>query len=250
MRIILSPAKKMRSDPDSLPVWTEPALLSKTQQVLDFLKSLTGSQLQALWKCNDKIAAQNIRRLETLDLKTGLTPAILSYDGIAFQYMAPSVFEDAQFDYVQQHLRILSGFYGVLRPMDGVQPYRLEMQAAAPVNGCRDLYGFWGTDLYDQVRDDDGVILNLASREYSRCIEPFLTPEDRFITCVFGETVGGKLIQKGTLAKMARGEMVRYLAELQADDPRQAQGFDRLGFHFRPELSTETGYVFERIPQK
>lgn len=99
MRIILSPAKKMRSDLDSLPVWTEPALLPKTRQILNWLKSLTGSQLQALWKCNDKIAEQNIRRLETMDLKTGLTPAILSYDGIAFQYMAPSVFEDAQFDY-------------------------------------------------------------------------------------------------------------------------------------------------------
>ena len=189
MKIILSPAKKMRRDPDSLPAQELPVLLSNASEILSYLRSLSPEQLQKLWNCNDKIAAQNIERLENMDLRRCLTPAILSYDGIAYQHMAPSVFEDAHFAYVQKHLRILSGFYGVLKPMDGVQPYRLEMQARAEIGGHKNLYDFWGDRLYRQVRDPDGLIVNLASKEYSQCIEAYLQPEDRFITCIFAECV-------------------------------------------------------------
>ena len=247
MKIILSPAKKMRSDPDSLPVWSSPVYLEKARTLLSFLKSLSPEQLQKLWACNDSIARQNTERLQHMDLTHNLTPAILAYEGIAFQYMAPSVFEDAHFQYVQEHLRILSGLYGVLRPMDGVQPYRLEMQAKVQAGSCKNLYEFWGDDLYRQVKG--GVILNLASKEYSQCIEKYLGPEDTFITCVFGETVNGKLVQKGTFAKMARGEMVRFLAEQQAENPEEAKNFHRLGYRFRRELSSDREYIFERIPQ-
>ncbi len=249
MKILLSPAKKMRQDVDSLAPEGLPALLPKAEQVMAYLKSLSASQLQMLWGCNDAIAQQNMERLEHMDLRKFLTPAILSYEGIAYQYMAPAVFEDAHFAYIQQHLRILSGFYGVLRPMDGVTPYRLEMQAKAHVAGTENLYRFWGRDLYDQIRDPDGVLINLASKEYSKAIEPYLTPDDTYITCVFGEMVKGKLVQKGTFAKMARGEMVRYLAEQQAEDPAAMQEFSRLGYHFRSDLSSDIQYVFERIPE-
>ena len=247
MKIILSPTKKMKQDPDSLLPAGQPAFLQKSRQILAYLQSLSPAELQALWGCNEKIAAQNVQRLSEIDFETRLSPAILSYEGIAFQYMAPAVFTEQALAYVQDHLRILSGFYGVLKPLDGIQPYRLEMQARAPVAGSADLYDFWGRDLYDGV--GGGVILNLASKEYSQCISRYLTPEDRLITCVFGEMVGGKLKQKGTFAKMARGEMVRYLAENQASAPESAQGFCRLGFHFRADLSTDTEYIFERIPE-
>ena len=250
MKVILSPTKKMRSDPDSLPVQGLPCFLEDSRKILAYLMAQTPEQLQALWGCNDAIARQNVRRLQEMDLEHQTTPAILSYDGIAFQYMAPSVFEDGQFAWVQAHLRILSGFYGVLKPMDGVQPYRLEMQAPAPVDGKKDLYDFWGRRLYEAVRDDSGIILNLASREYSKCIEPYLTENDRFIRFTFAEEVGGRLRQKATFAKMARGEMVRYLAELNAQTPEQAQGFDRLGYRFRDDLSTDAEYIFQRIPEK
>lgn len=133
MRILLSPAKKMRRDPDSLPTASLPEFLSRTEEILDFLRAMTPEQLQSLWGCNDAIAKQNLERLARMELRQDLTPAVLSYDGIAFQHMAPAVFTDAAFSYVQNHLRILSGFYGVLRPMDGVAPYRLEMQARARV---------------------------------------------------------------------------------------------------------------------
>ncbi len=120
MKIILSPAKKMVSDTDSLAPVNVPKHMDQTAEILSFMKSQSEEELKAVWKCNDKIAEQNFHRLETMDLYRGLTPAVLSYEGIAFQYMAPAVFEDRQLAYVQKHLRILSAFYGVLEPMDGV----------------------------------------------------------------------------------------------------------------------------------
>ena len=147
---------------------------------------------------------------------------------------------------MQKRLRILSGFYGVLRPMDGVVPYRLEMQAKAKAAGTRNLYEFWGDDLYREVVDDSRIIVNLASVEYSRCVEKYLTPRDRFITCVFGELEQGKVVQKGVYAKMARGDMVRYMAEIEAEAPEQLRAFDRSGYRFDETRSTGTVYVFIR----
>ncbi len=246
MRIILSPAKKMNVDTDTLEYQGLPIFLDETQEILDWLRKQSGTDLQKLWGCNDKIAEQNIRRIKEMDLHKRLTPAILSYEGIAYQYMAPAVFEDSCFDYVQEHLRILSGFYGVLKPMDGVTPYRLEMQAKAAIGGCRDLYELWGSKLYDEVRDDSGVIINLASKEYSKCVEKYLSSDDCYITVTFGEMVNGKLVTKGTYAKMARGEMVRYMAENKITDPKDIRKFDRLGYVYREDLSGDTEIVFER----
>ena len=134
MKIILSPAKKMNVDTDTVEYVGVPVFLNKTEEILEWLRGKTHEELKALWKCNDKIAQQNFERLENMKLHERLTPAVLSYEGLAYQYMAPAVFEDGHLDYVQEHLRILSGFYGVLKAMDGVTPYRLEMQAKASIN--------------------------------------------------------------------------------------------------------------------
>lgn len=246
MKIILSPAKKMTADLDSLAPLGLPEFLDQTSDILEWLKKQSQEELKRLWKCNDKIAEQNFERIAHMDLKKRLTPAILAYEGIAYQYMAPAVFEDEQYDYVQEHLRILSAFYGVLKPMDGVTPYRLEMQAKATIDGYKDLYELWGRRLYEAVRDDSGVIINLASKEYSKCIEKYLMDNDRYITIHFCEKSGDKLVTKGTYAKMARGEMVRFLAEEKIEDPARIQKYNRLGYVFRGDLSTETEYVFER----
>lgn len=246
MRIILSPAKKMKQAADTLAFAGLPVFIEQAEEILMWLKAKTYEELKALWKCNDKIAEQNVRRLESVNLKGNLTPAILSYEGIAYQYMAPAVFEDVQLSYVEEHLRILSAFYGVLKPMDGVAPYRLEMQAKAKLSGCKDLYDFWGDRLYREVRDATGVIVNLASNEYSKCIEKHLAPNDTYITCVFGEMVQDKFVTKGTYAKMARGEMVRYMAENQIENPKDLKFFDRLNYVYREDLSLENKYVFER----
>ena len=230
MRIILSPAKKMKEDPDTLAYIGLPEFLDQTEEILAWLRSRTQEELKRLWVCNDRIVGQNVERLAHMDLRKNLTPAVLSYEGIAYQYMAPAVFETGQFEYIQEHLRILSAFYGVLRPMDGVTPYRLEMQARAAVGGYKDLYALWGNRLYEAVRDESGIILNLASKEYSKCIEKYLRKDDRYITITFCEKSGDKLVTKGTYAKMARGEMVRFMAENHIENPVEIQKFDRLGY--------------------
>ena len=249
MKIILSPAKKMNVDTDTLKYQGVPVYLEQTKEVVSWMQSKTYEELKKLWSCNEAIAQQNLERLQSMDLCENLTPSILAYEGIAYQYMAPAVFEEEQFDYVQEHLRILSGFYGVLKPMDGVTPYRLEMQARANIGGRKDLYDFWGDKLYLECKDEDGVMINLASKEYSKCIEKYLAPSDTYITCTFCEMDKGKLVQKGTYAKMARGEMVRFMAEKQIKDPQEIKKFNRLGYLYREELSCDTEYVFERVAE-
>ena len=246
MKIILSPAKKMITDTDSIAPVTLPEFIDKTTEILNWLKDRSKEELKAIWKCNDKILEQNFNRLENMNLYQMLTPAVLSYEGIAFQYMAPSVFEDMQLEYVQNHLRILSAFYGALKPMDGVTPYRLEMQAKIRIGDAKNLYEYWGDLLYRSVIDDSRIIINLASKEYSKCIEKYLTQQDRYITITFCELSGDKLVTKGTYAKIARGEMVRFMAENSIENPEDIKKFDRLGYSFRSDLSSDTEYVFER----
>ena len=250
MKIILSPAKKMIVDTDNIAPVELPVFIDKTAEILSWMKSKSKEELKAIWKCNDKIAEQNFNRLENMDLYNRLTPAVLAYEGIAFQYMAPSVFEIQQFEYLQNHLRILSAFYGVLKPMDGVTPYRLEMQAKAEIEETTNLYDYWGDRLYHSVIDDSRTIINLASKEYSKCIERYLSDKDNYITITFCELSGDKLVIKGTYAKMARGEMVRFMAENNIENPVDIQKFDRLGYTFRGNLSSEMEYVFERKVEK
>ena len=112
------------------------------------------------------------------------------------------------------------------------------------MDGYKNLYDFWGADLYHEVMDASRILINLASKEYSKCVERYLQPEDRYITCVFGELHGDKIVQKGVYAKMARGEMVRYMAEIQAEDPEQLKSFQKSGYQFDETRSTDTEYVF------
>ena len=244
MRIIISPAKKMAVHADVLTYESLPAFLDRAEVLKDWVRSLSYAEQKELWACNDSIAEQNARRFENMDLRRNLTPAILAYEGIQYTYMAPSVFEEGQFGYVEDHLRILSGFYGMLRPMDGVVPYRLEMQAKAQVDGHANLYEYWGDMLYHEVMDESRILVNLASKEYSKAVEKYLQPRDTFITCVFGELSKGKVVQKATYAKMARGEMVRYMASIDAQSPEQLKGFDWSGYAFDEGRSTDSEYVF------
>ena len=244
MRIIISPAKKMNVREDILNYRNLPVFLEETDRIMDWMKSLSLEEAKTLWGCNEKLAKQNFERFAKMELRRRLTPAILSYEGIQYQYMAPAVFENQMLAYVQEHLRILSGFYGVLKPLDGVTPYRLEMQAKAKVDGAGDLYDFWRDRLYREVLDDSHIIINLASKEYSKCVEKYLLPKDRFITCIFGELSNGKVVQKGTYAKMARGEMVRFMAENNISKPEEMKQFNRLGYRFVDHLSTDMEYVF------
>ena len=244
MRIIISPAKKMNVDTDSFLPESLPCFLEQAEQLKSALCGLSASELKALWKCSDSLVELNLQRLSQMDLHHHLTPAIMSYEGIQYQYMAPDVLESQQLDYIREHLRILSGLYGVLRPFDGVTPYRLEMQSKLSVDGSRDLYTFWGSRLADQLQGECSCILNLASKEYSKAVKAHLPKEFPFITCTFAELQNGKPVEKGTFCKMARGQMVRWLAEHSVTDPEGAKAFDQMGYAFSDEFSTEKEYVF------
>ena len=244
MRIIISPAKKMHVDTDSLPFRTLPQFLLEAKEIKSILQHMSTEELQILWRCNDAIAALNVQRLYRIDLEKALTPAILAYEGIQFRYMAPGVFENGHFDYIGEHLRILSGFYGLLRPFDGVVPHRLEMQAKPPVNNCKNLYAYWGDKLAKQLCSESDFILNLASKEYSRAVTAHLPKGTRLITCVFKEQQGARLIEKGTLCKMARGQMVRFLTEHNITAPEDIKHFNQLGYRFSKAYSSGSTLVF------
>lgn len=234
----------MRVDTDSFAVSGTPEFLKDARILKTKIRSLSFAEVRELWKCNDRIAELNYERFKHMELERGLTPAVMAYEGLQYQHMAPGVFTAEALSYLAEHLRILSGFYGLLGPFDGVVPYRLEMQAKLSVNGYEDLYDFWGNRLYQTLLDEDRVIVNLVSREYAQCIEKYVTSKDRFLTIVFGELTDAKLKQKGTIAKMARGEMVRFMAEHQVCSFAQIKEFRELGFSFSEELSNEGKYVF------
>ena len=246
MRIIISPAKKMNTDTDSLPVGSLPQFLPQTEKLLEKLKSMSYADLKKLWKCNDSIAELNFERIHHTDLRRSLTPAILSYEGIQYQHIAPGVFTQSELDYIQHHLRILSGFYGILKPFDGIAPYRLEMQAKLSMGESKDLYSFWGDKPASILCENAGTIINLASKEYSSCVARYIPASTAFITCTFAEEVGGKLLEKGTMCKIARGEMVRFMAENQLAEPADLKGFDRMNYSYSARYSKDNHFVFIR----
>ena len=244
MKIIISPAKKMRVDNDTFVPLSKPAFLDKTEKIKEALTKMELPTLQKLWECNDEIAELNFNRLRNMNLERNLTPAVFAYDGLQYQHIAPNVLDEVALDYLQKNLKILSGFYGILRAFDGVVPYRLEMQARLACDGYKNLYAFWNSLLYDELTKDDGEVLNLASKEYSKTVEPFVKNGVRFVTCVFGTYVKGKLKVKATEAKMARGEMVRLCAENNVQSVDEVKVYNVRGYVFNEELSSENEFVF------
>lgn len=147
LKIMISPAKKMRIDDDFPAEVSLPLLLEKTEQIKEYLQSLEPEELKEIWKCNDRLVQENTQRLKQMNLQNRLTPAVIAYEGIQYQTMAPGVMEQNSLAYLKEHLYILSGFYGILRAFDGVVPYRLEMQAKMKWQ-WKTLYEYWGDSLY------------------------------------------------------------------------------------------------------
>lgn len=244
MKIIISPAKKMVMDEEHDLRITKACFLEDAKIIHQQLLSMSHQKLQDLWQCNDEIAQLNYKRLLAMDLDKAITPAILAYDGIQYKYMGPRVFETEHFNYLQNRLYILSGFYGLLKSTDAVVPYRLEMQSKLSINNKRNLYEYWSDRLYKELIQDDKVILNLASKEYSRNIEKYLENDVSFISCTFGVLKDKKIQVKATDAKMARGEMVRWCAENNINSVEEVVKFNRLGYHYEEKLSAENNFVF------
>lgn len=245
MKIIISPAKKMNVNTDLFEA-SIANFISETEKIKKTLQSLDGALLQKIWGCGDAIAKANIARLENMDLHANLTPAILSYEGLQYKHMGASVLSDIQIGYLEKHLRILSGFYGILKPLDGVVPYRLEMQARLKIENAKDVYSFWGDKLARELERDASLIINLASKEYSKAVLPYLSKETKVITVTFCEYVKGELKEKGTMCKMARGEMVSFMSENGVTNPQEFQNFNRLGYQYSSDNSTQENIVFIR----
>ena len=220
MRILISPAKQMIPDPDTLAPVSQPRFLPEARLLLETLRQKSDRELQALWKTNDALTAENIQRVRTMDLTRNLTPALFCYHGIQYQYLGPSALEDAPLAWLSEHLRIGSGFYGLLRPLDGIVPYRLEMQA--------------------RLRVED-----------SRAILDPLPASVRVIRCVFlSRKPDGTLAEKATLCKMARGRMARFLAEAGQADPDTLRAFDGIHWEYAPDLSEPDRLVYLEKPSR
>jgi cytoplasmic iron level regulating protein YaaA (DUF328/UPF0246 family) len=244
MQIIIAPAKKMRVATDDFAPTAKPEFLAQATTLLGCMQNLPLPEMQAIWQCSDKLARTAYATLQDTKLTGSLTPAIMAYVGIQYQSMAPELFTEPALAYVQKHLRILSGFYGVLRPFDGIVPYRLELQSKLPVNSAADLYRFWGSHLHDALDFTNGPVLNLASKEYSRAIATHLRPGEQLIDIVFGRLEQGRVKMRATRAKQARGAMVRFMAENNVQDLASLEQFDDPQYRFAPQLSSDKQLVF------
>lgn len=262
LQVIISPAKQMQVASDGFAPRGVPPLPDETARVAEALRAIERGQgsegLQALWGVNDRLLAENLERLHryrdiadagSLDdpqLSCLVSPAIFSYVGIQFRSMAPDVLAADALEWLQGHLWVLSALYGCVRPFDAVQPYRLEMGAKLSVDGEKNLYAFWGDSIARavcaelDVRPGDALeIVNLASVEYSKAVLPHRPDGTRQVTCVFGEDLrNGKPVQRSTASKIARGSMVRWMAERGVHRAEELKRFD-VGYTFDPELSQE-----------
>lgn len=244
MKIIISPTKQMVAETDSFLAESKPLYIKEASQILNSLQALSYGEAKQLWKCNDKLATENFERLKNMQLDKQLSPAVMSYKGLQFQYMVPDLFTESELSYVKENLRILSGFYGILRPFDGISPYRLEMKATLPIQSHNNLYQFWGQKIYDALAFDEGPVINLASKEYTKALTPYLKTSDQLIDIVFAHLIDGKLKIKATPAKMARGQMVRFAAEHQAVQIDDLKHFEHPHYIFSKEHSTDHQFVF------
>lgn len=246
MKIIISPAKNMIYDFTFNHVLSKPKFIDKANLILNTLQKLDINELNKIWNCNDKKIKELNKNFIKADLSKNLTPAIFTYDGLVYKNINPKTFNDLDLTYLNENLRIISGFYGVLSPFDGIIKYRLEMQSKLKINNFNNLYDFWGDLIYKEIIDDSHTIINLASKEYSKCIEPYLDKDDKFITISFLEKINNKYVSKNTYSKIARGLMVNYLIKNKITNINDIKNFNLKGYRFNDELSTSSLFVFTR----
>lgn len=242
MITIISPAKNMKVREREGLLISESGFRKKTETVMEKLKKCTPWELESYMKINEKLAGQAFVDIQAFAMEKKGTAALLTYDGLVFKHTEAIEWNEEDLAYAQEHLRILSACYGSLKPLDGIQPYRLEMQCKIPVEG-KSLYEFWGDDLYKDVYKENKVVLNLASEEYAKCVRKY-AKYDIFIDVEFLNLHKGKLKTLATLAKMARGHMVQYVMKNRVDDPKEIKSFDWNGYAYEPSLSNEKKYVF------
>mgnify|MGYP005982263307 FL=1 len=257
MLILISPAKTLDyQSPLATTRYTQPMLLEHSQQLIGVARKLSAPQIKALMGISDKLADLNATRFH--DWHPDFTPdnarqAILAFKGDVYTGLQAETFSEADFDFAQKHLRMLSGLYGVLRPLDLMQPYRLEMGIRLENPRGKDLYQFWGNEITETLnaalRDQgDDVVVNLASDEYFRSVKPKAL-QGQIIKPVFLDEKNGKFKVISFYAKKARGLMSRYIIENRLSKPEQLTGFDSEGYFFDAESSSAEELVFKRHEQ-
>ncbi|WP_454121498.1 peroxide stress protein YaaA [Kosakonia sp. Marseille-Q7440] len=257
MLILISPAKTLDyQSPLATERFTQPALLEHSQQLIKTARTLSAPQIKKLMGISDKLADLNATRFH--DWQPDFTPenarqALLAFKGDVYTGLQAETFSDTDFDFAQKHLRMLSGLYGVLRPLDLMQPYRLEMGIRFENERGKDLYQFWGDIITDTLNEalaqqGDEIVVNLASDEYFRAVKPKKL-NARIIKPVFLDEKNGKFKVISFYAKKARGLMSRYIIEQRLTKPEQLTGFNHEGYFFDEAASTPDELVFKRHEQ-
>lgn len=254
MLIVISPAKKLDYEtPPTTERYTLPGFLDQSQILIDTLRRYSALDLAELMKLSMKLAELNFDRYEawTQEITTdNAKQALLAFKGDVYAGMEAESFTGADLDYAQEHLRILSGLYGLLRPLDLMMPYRLEMGTRLPNPRGANLYEFWGTIITDAINEQlaaqgDDILVNLASNEYFKSVKP-KGIKGRVITPQFKEHKNGEYKMIGVYAKKARGLMSRYILLNRIEDPEQIKAFDYGGYAWNADLSKGNTWVFTR----
>jgi uncharacterized protein len=254
MLIVLSPAKRIdpAADFDGLDA-TEPAFLDEAETLVKRMRRFSKADLAALMGVNDDIAELNRRRFKEWQRPfTAETapPALLQFMGDVFQELKAREFSPREMQFAQRHLRILSGLYGVLRPLDRMVPYRLEMGSRVSTRGARDLYEFWGSRIAESLNtalasDRQRVLVNLASNEYFAAIDRDVL-DARVVTPEFKQRTESGYKSQGMFGKRARGLMTRFAIVNGLVDPDDLKAFDLAGYAYVAEASTADEWVFAR----
>ncbi|ASX25643.1 peroxide stress protein YaaA [Candidatus Williamhamiltonella defendens] len=254
MLILLSPAKTLDYEsPLATHQYTQPELLSQSSLLIDLCRNLRPEQIRQFMSISDKLAHLNAKRFKewTPDFNLqNARQAILAFKGDVYEGLQAQNFTLSEFDFAQRHVRILSGLYGVLRPLDLMQPYRLEMSTKLTNPKGNDLYAFWQDTLTDKIHQalkdqGDNIVINLASQEYFKALKPQKWPAHIFKP-IFLDEKNGKYKMISFYAKKARGMMSRFIIENQLTDKEKLRDFDSAGYQFDPHLSSETDWVFKR----
>lgn len=253
MIVLLSPAKTIQCTDHALkPSASQPVFLDDAAYLVSKLAKLSVKKLGAMMHISADLAQLNADRFQTWSVPFhpgNATPCIHCFQGEVYRGLDAKTFNTPDLEFAQKHLRILSGLYGVLRPLDLMQPYRLEMGTKWSITPTKpSLYAYWGDRIAKELAPEtDGVVVNLSSQEYSKAVQREALSA-RVIDIEFKDLVRGELKVVGTYAKLARGMMARHLVKHRITDPEGLKSFTEAGYRFTPSLSTETTWVFSRDP--
>ncbi|MDC0230604.1 peroxide stress protein YaaA [Aureispira] len=249
MLLLISPAKTLDLDSSSLSKYSQPQLLDYSQKLIKKLRSYNSEKLQQLMGISKNIADINVKRNNSFSFPFNINnskQAILAFKGDVYQGMSPEDFDSADFDFANEHIGILSGLYGFLRPLDLMQAYRLEMGTRLKVSRNNNLYEFWGNIITNKINEfDNKVVVNLASNEYFKSIKQKELKADIW-TVNFKELRNGKYKVISFSAKRARGMMCRFVVKNRLEEPLQMRAFNMDNYIFNEELSKEKELIFTR----